>query len=1168
MPVSLSVKDRLRPLPPQDQAVVDSFWESSLLNETYLRTQFPHDHKEIWNLDLEPGPFYDFFNGFLNLCAKSKDRPVEQWNEANTIALWIKEVLDLLGWRKECCLEQEAFTKTDLDKKRIYKPDLIYFEEPGDEKYLLKERDSELRLAEARNCIDIVVEAKYWNRLDEYYHLGRSENSERKSKVQADSVQSFEPDEQCFQYMQLLNTTYGILTDGKVWRLLHKELSDDPSVRKSYQFDLGDLRELALQGLSEEKGIHRFLVAAKMFFHIFSRNALVSPDGRDSLVDKLVFISKTYVDQVEEDLKERFISAMTFACNGLLQSSSLKNKVGLETVRNVAESHLFNILFIKYCESKRILPIHIPAYHEISLTRIISDLDTSLYDPERDDRWNYRRLADAFGTFRFKPEGTELYDKLLDLTKLIHGGLKKKLPDLKFEIDGFKESVYSKDEWKFAIANKLTNQYMVKVLFQLGFAKSNQVRGKKYQQIPYNSFSPRQLGSIYESFLEFELNKAHVDLAFIKKKWVERNLNHPNIVNLDIPKAPKGSLYFLQGNAARKDTGSYYTPDHIAQFIVEKTIGPLIKDIEPHQIFQIKVCDPAMGSSHFLNSAINFLASRYVALCDEHSIDSEFSTSYELKREILDQCIFGVDINPRAVKLAKMALWLETAFYGKKLENLDDQIKCGDSLRPDIFNWEKEFKKVFNVGGFDAFIGNPPYLGEKGHKKIFDEVKETAFGKKFYSARMDYFYYFIHLGLDLLRANGRLGFVTTNYFLTASGATKLRKDLKDRAELKTLLDFGAHKIFKDASGQHNIVFTLKKIVDHNGDCEVFSTESFESEASLKLGLKSLKPSKTIKSSALFEGGECFIRLPNVSAQSSGDSDQILKQLVANSDADFKRFFKINQGVVSGCNRLTERHLDEYPGIKGQKGDGIFILTGDEVQRLRLSEEGKKRIIRPYFKNSDIGRFSLKAKNKYWLLLTNVITDLREFPSVKAHLEKFAPIIKGRSQMEHCLDWWDLHQIRMKDKNKTGSIKKMIFDGPKLVCPQRGKQMTFGYGSGEWYAGSDVFFITSLENSTSDRLKYLLGLLNSDAIAYWYYFKGKKKGEYLEMASGPISNTPFPKASSAQMSSVVAVVDKLIKKPSDQSNLNKLNELVFTLFGLSKGQAAKISSFVLNNIKSD
>src|SRR5690606_27500786 len=199
-----------------------------------------------------------------------------------------------------------------------------------------------------------------------------------------------------------------------------------------------------------------------------------------------------------------------------------------------------------------------------------------------------------------------------------------------------------------------------------------------------------------------------------------------------------------KSNTKRKKDGVFYTPKYITKYIVENTIGKLcvekkaeldITD-EAYQpakqrsrkrldnlnlyrnwLLQLTICDPACGSGAFLNQALDFLI-------NEHRYIDELSAKYnkdafilsDVEKSILENNLFGVDLNEESVEIAKLSLWLRTAQPNRKLNDLSDNIKCGNSLIDDVsvagdkaFNWEKEFPQIFAKGGFDVIIGNPPY---------------------------------------------------------------------------------------------------------------------------------------------------------------------------------------------------------------------------------------------------------------------------------------------------------------------------------------------------------------------------------------------------------------------------------------------------------------------------
>ncbi|MCX5908568.1 MAG: Eco57I restriction-modification methylase domain-containing protein, partial [Deltaproteobacteria bacterium] len=142
----------------------------------------------------------------------------------------------------------------------------------------------------------------------------------------------------------------------------------------------------------------------------------------------------------------------------------------------------------------------------------------------------------------------------------------------------------------------------------------------------------------------------------------------------------------------------------------------------------------------------------------------------------------------------------------RKIDGLINHLTNGK----ETFDFEIYFSEVFHTkGGFDVLIGNPPYIGEKGHKELFLEVKNGPL-VRFYLGKMDYFYFFFHLALNIGRKNAQIAFITTNYYLTAFGAKKLREDFKSRSSIRHLTNLNELKIFESALGQHNIITILSK----------------------------------------------------------------------------------------------------------------------------------------------------------------------------------------------------------------------------------------------------------------------------------------------------------------------------------------------------------------------
>ena len=780
----------------EDIDLAKSFWKSSLFNEVYLKNDLTLKYKKFFNTDIS-GIIRDFSEGFKDKCLAMQDENFTTWSETETINNWVKPIMKLLGWEDKINLTMEelSFTVSESGKNKTYRTDLLYVDNANCKKTIKEESDFEKKRLKAKNNVIMPVEAKYWDRLEQYRGGHKETNSKLVGRLKKVDDSSLSPEEQTLKYMEILEKKFGILTDGKTWKLLHSEASKN-SLERSFEFDLGDLMEFYLGKTPDLIKYPIFEEAIKYFVFFFSKENLYSREGNETPVDEVLAFSEQYIAKAEENLKGRFLHAMMIACNGFDRSMvEHREEPDHELIRNISECQMFNILFIKNCEVRYVLPLDDLNYKKVSLTAIIEKLGIVNFDPSQSKEFNEMCLSRAFkGDFSYSHHGTELYERLIELAKVIHLGTKACVT-VDFRIEGFRESVFSKEEWNAVRKYSLTNYEMVQILFQLGYAES-QLPGRLYQQIPYNAFTPRQLGSIYESFLEFKLNIADKNYEYKKEKnnfkWIESKLSKRQFDSISSIKVTTGQLYFAPDNEERRATGSYYTPDWVVQYILEKVIGPEVIGKKSNEILNVKVCDPAMGSGHFLNGALNYITKSYLrALRDEQGDEFDMTVA-KAKRIVLDRCIYGVDLNPRAVKLTKLSLWLESAHPESKLERLDDQIKFGNSLilKNKLNDAEKKiWKKAFDWSEFKTdemiFIGNPPWGASISHEErqkissLFDLDMEN----------LNSFEAFMLLP-NLIGARKTM-FIIPRNFIRTDGYNKARKKLLETQNLLSVADFGA-----------------------------------------------------------------------------------------------------------------------------------------------------------------------------------------------------------------------------------------------------------------------------------------------------------------------------------------------------------------------------------------
>jgi methylase of polypeptide subunit release factors len=247
----------------------------------------------------------------------------------------------------------------------------------------------------------------------------------------------------------------------------------------------------------------------------------------------------------------------------------------------------------------------------------------------------------------------------------------------------------------------------------------------------------------------------------------------------------------------RKTTGSYYTPAALINVLLDAALDPVLDEAagratcEAAQaaILNLKVCDPACGSGHFLVAAARRIARRLATVRT-----GDAKPAPEAIREALGdvavRSIYGVDIDPRAVELTKINLWLECCKPGSPPSLLDQHLPCGNSL---LLDWRLAFPQVFSLsgegrspecgragwsGGFDVLVGNPPFVNVI-HGGIPGAVKKAlAVGPSRLGGTADLAFHFVSLAHTLARPGGRIGFVQPKTFLNADSAAKLRETLR------------------------------------------------------------------------------------------------------------------------------------------------------------------------------------------------------------------------------------------------------------------------------------------------------------------------------------------------------------------------------------------------------
>ena len=399
----------------------------------------------------------------------------------------------------------------------------------------------------------------------------------------------------------------------------------------------------------------------KLFALFFGRDAFVATADRPSLHQRALDQGRFYEERVAADLSE-LVFKQVFPKLARAIADAAAPDTPLSEVRDAALTLLYRLLFILYAEDRSLLPVRDTRYDDYGLRERV--------------REDVRRRKDRDDTF--SASAARYWSALDDLCQALDRG------DASIGLPAYNGGLFDREHTPLLAHIRLGDQLMADVIDTLSFERSERAldrkaKGRRY--INYRDLSVQQLGSIYERLLEHEIVRDSGQI-----------LVRPNVF-------------------ARKGSGSYYTPDTLVNLILTQTLEPLVRGRSAEQLLELKVCDPAMGSGHFLVSLVDYLADRVIAAmadeeddpseegrlgdrieairqritanAEEHgwSIDPEqLDDRHIVRRMVLKRCVYGVDKNPMAVELAKVSLWLHTFTVGAPLSFLDHHLRCGNSL--------------------------------------------------------------------------------------------------------------------------------------------------------------------------------------------------------------------------------------------------------------------------------------------------------------------------------------------------------------------------------------------------------------------------------------------------------------------------------------------------------
>ena len=543
----------------------------------------------------------------------------------------------------------------------------------------------------------------------------------------------------------------------------------------------------------------------------------------------------------------------------------------------------------------------------------------------------------------------------------------------------------------------------------------------------------------------------------------------------------------------RKQDGVFYTPQYITKYIVENTVGRLCAEKKQqlgiveeeyfsdqrrqlktkqrlldhlHQyrewLLQITILDPACGSGAFLNAALLFLMKEHNIIDEMEKKISDFTLEFhDVENYILENNLFGVDINEESVEIAQLALWLRTAKPHRKLNSLNENIKCGNSLISDptiagekAFNWQEQFPKVFEKGGFDVVIGNPPYVNVENIPVKDKEYYKSVY-KSFYK-RSDLFALFVEKGLtSLAKSEGQVAFIIPSIVLNNLSYKPLRDMFLDSNWLREVSYTGGG-VFSDATVDTSIL-----VFDKVGSDTI----------TLRHAVDFLNPTITTVESGYFK------TFNNAISISEGTSDAISDKLFKVDYIEVGNCFTVFQGIVTGNN-------------------DAFIF---ETEKDAIDKGIEPELLHSLCHGRDIGKWGTKSLNRKILYLSKDI-PLDNYPGA---LQWLLPLKETLSTRRECakgtIPWYSLQWPRI--KSELDVQEKILIQNTRNESLRTRIVATIDING--VYASQGINFVIPKTNEYS--IYFLLSLLNSKLMNFLFSKKFLNlaiKAEYIKQIRFP------------------------------------------------------------------
>lgn len=556
----------------------------------------------------------------------------------------------------------------------------------------------------------------------------------------------------------------------------------------------------------------------------------------------------------------------------------------------------------------------------------------------------------------------------------------------------------------------------------------------------------------------------------------------------------------------RKRDGVVYTPDYIARFIVEQTLGAHLEEIFASILKQfalegedlsdfsairwrrksgeleawnayrerlrsLRIVDPACGSGVFLVMAFDYMKDELFRVNDKIA-KLEGSRAYtedllDPDSEILANNLFGVDVNSESVEITKLSLWIKTARHGKELDSLSRNIRVGDSLIESAnyaylehgFNWATAFPEVMGEeGGFDIVIGNPPYVRMELLKALKPYL-ETRY--EVVSDRADLYCYFYERGLRLLKPGGRLGYISSNTFFKTRSGTPLREYLLREATIESVVDFGDLQVFEGVTTYPAIVVLRRSPAPHDHELRFWKVDAL--------------PEANFRAS--------WVGAADVYAQTALDE--------GSWELEGAAMLALRKKIKDGKPTLKEVYGSPLYGIKTGLNKA-FVIDTETKEQLCTEDPRSIELLKPFLEGKDLKRWRAEPRGRWLIYIPKNRVNIDEYPAIRDWLLPFREMLEERATKQ---EWFELQQAQ--------EAYAPHFEAPKISYPHFNREKNFLYEPDGAFSNDKSYMLPAAD-------LHLLALLNSRVL--WFVLSSMSppvRGGFHELRVHYVEQLPIP-----------------------------------------------------------